>query len=228
MATNITVLSNRVQPDVIGCPKTVVENAVIDAIIKFCEETYIIEQAFEHDVVEADIIAGDNDSVNVDIVADGGVSATLRPIVVTEFRIDGAQWETEYIELLNDLDDLSEISSADTKLFTYPDRTHIKFFGIDAEDQRFYIKQAYAPLTSITSIDDYIYDRYHKAIEAKAKWELMSTPGKDWSNAINAEYNDRLYNDGVASAKILKSHGFAHGNKRVKSRQFFLNRRIFR
>jgi hypothetical protein len=221
MATNITVLSNRVQPDIIGCPRVVVDNAVIDAIIKLCKDTHIIEQAFEHDVVSSDITAADNDSVNVDIVADGGVSATLRPIVVTEFRIDGSIWETEYIELLNDLDDLSEIESVDTKLFTYPDRTHIKFFGIDAEDQRFYIKQAYAPLTSITTIDDYIYDRYHKAIEARAKWELMSMPGKDWSNAAMAEYNAGIYRDGVAEAKIVRSSGFTKGNKRVKSQRFF-------
>jgi hypothetical protein len=221
MATNITVLSNRVQPDVIGCPRSVVDNAVIDAIIKFCEETHIIEQAFEHDVVSGDITAADNDSVNVDLVADGGVSATLRPVVITEFRIDGAQWETEYTQLLNDLDDLSEIEIQDTKLFTYPDRTHIKFYGIDAEDQRFYIKQAYAPITSITTIDDYIYDRYHKAIEARAKWELMSMQGKDWSNGALAAYNDSLYKIGVAEAKTTKSHGFTKGNKRVKSTRFF-------
>jgi hypothetical protein len=219
MATNITVLSNRVQPDVIGCPKVVVDNAVIDAIIKLCEETHIIEQGFEHDVVSGDITAADNDSVNVDFTT--YVSATLRPVVVTEFRIDGAIWETEYIDLLNDLDDLSEIEIPRAKLFNYPDRTHIKFFGIDVKDQRFYIKQAYAPLTTITTIDDWIYDRYHKAIEARAKWELMSMPGKDWSNAALAGYNMSLYRDGVAEAKILKSHGFTKGNKTVKSQRFF-------
>jgi hypothetical protein len=221
MATNITELSNRVQVDVIGCPRVVVDNAVIDAIIKFYEDTHIKEQGFEHDVIAGDIVAADNDSVNVDLVVDGGVSATLRPVVVTEFRIDGSQWETEYIDLLNDLDDLSEIAPADTKLFTYPDRTHIKFYGIDAVAQRFYIKQAYAPLTSITSMDDFIYDRFHEAIEARAKWQLLKMPGKDWSNGVMAAHNDTLYNDGVAKAKTLKSHGFTKGNKRVKSQRFF-------
>jgi hypothetical protein len=159
MSTAITVFSNRVQVDVIGCPRPVVDNAVIDGIIRFCEETHIIEQGFEHDVESADVDTGDNDSVNVDLVNDGGVSSNLRPVALTEFRIDGKIWGAAYIELLNDLDDLSEVEISDRKLFTYPDRTHIKFFGIDEEDQRFYIKQAYAPLTSITTIDDYIYDR---------------------------------------------------------------------
>lgn len=221
MATAITILSNRVQPDVIGCPRPVVDNAVIDAIIKFCEETHIIEQAFEHDVLEADITAADNDSVNVDLVNDGGVSATLRPVVVTEFRIDGVPWETSYLELLNDLDDLNELYIASTKYFNYPDRTHIKFLGIEAKDQRFYIKQAYAPLTTITTMDDYIYDRYHKAIEARAKWELMSMPEKDWSNGELALYNMGLYKDGIAEAKSILSHGFTKGNRRPKSMRFF-------
>jgi len=217
MATNITVLSSRVQPDVIGCPRPVVNNAVIDAIIKFCEETHIIEQGFEHDVVSGDITAADNDSVNVLLTT--YVSATLRPVVMTEFRIDGAIWETEYIELLNDLDDLSEIEVPRAKLFNYPDRTHVKFYGIDVKDQRFYIKQVYAPLTTITTIDDWIYDRYHKAIEAKAKWELMSMPGKDWSNAGLAEYNLSLYRDGIAEAKAALGHN--RGNRTVKTQRFF-------
>lgn len=219
MATAITTLSNRVQPDVIGCPRPVVDNAVIDAIIKFCEETHIIEQAFEHDVVTADITAADNDSVNVLLTT--YVSATLRPIVVTEFRIDGVIWETSYLKLLNDLDDLDEIDIVSTKYFNYPDRTHIKFLGIEAKDQRFYIKQAYAPLTTITTIDDYIYDRYHKAIEARAKWELMSMPGKDWSNGALAVYNMGLYRDGIAEAKSILAHGFTKGNRRVKSQRLF-------
>lgn len=219
MSTAITVLSNRVQPDVIGCPRPVVDNAIIDAIIKFYEETHIIEQAFEHDVLEADIVAADNDSVNVLLTT--YVSATLRPIVITEFRIDGVLYETAYLELLNDLDDLDEIHIVGSKYFNYPDRTHIKFLGIEAEDQRFYIKQAYAPLTTITTMDDIIYDRYHKAIEARAKWELMSMPSKDWSNGELALYNDRLYRDGIAEAKSIVSHGFTKGSRRPKSMRFF-------
>jgi hypothetical protein len=227
MATDITVLSNRVQPDVIGCPRPVVDNAVIDAIIRFCEDTHIIEQGFEHDVVAGDITAADNDSVNVDLVSDGGVSATLRPVALTEFRIDGKIWGAAYIELLNDLEDLSEVEISDRKLFTYPDRTHIKFFGIDAEDQRFYIKQAYAPLTSITTIDDYIYDRYHKAIEARAKWELMSMQKKDWTNQLEAARNGGfdgsggIYGSGVALAVSDKQKGFTRGSSQVKSRKWF-------
>lgn len=227
MSTNITVLSNRVQPDVIGCPDVVVDNAVIDAIIRFCEDTHIIEQAFEHNVVEADINTADNDSVNVDFVSDGGVSATLRPVSLTEFRIDGKLWGAAYIELLNDLEDLSEVEVSDRKLFTYPDRTHIKFYGIDEKDQRFYIKQAYAPLTSITTIDDYIYDRYHKAIEAGAKWELMSMQQKDWTNQLEAARNGGpdgsggIYGSGVAIAVSDKVKGFTKGRSQVKSRKWF-------
>jgi hypothetical protein len=223
MSTNITVLSNRVQPDVIGCPRPVVDNAVIDAIIKFYEDSYIIEQGFSHDVVEADIDDTDNDSVDVDIVTDGGVSATLRPAVLTEFRIDGVPWNTEYLDLLNDLndDDFSAIAGQDKILFTYPDLTTIKFFGIDARDQRFYIKQAYVPLTTITTMDDNIYERFHKAIEARAKWELMSMQEKDWSNALQAVQNMGLYKDGVAEAKTLKSHNYTKSNKRVASQRFF-------
>jgi len=224
MATNITEFSKRVQPDVIGCPKQVVDNAVIDAIIKFCEDTHVMEKAFEHDVVTADIIAADNDSVNVNMetyLAVAPATMTVRALVVTEFRIDGSLWETSYIDLENAMGDIADISVVGTKFFTYPDMTHIKFYDITAQDQRFYIKQAYAPLPSITTVDDDFYYRWHKGIEAQAKWELMSMPKKDWSNAALAIYNLNQYNGWVASAKIKKDQGYTKGSMRVKSTRWF-------
>lgn len=218
MATNISEFSKRVQADVIGCPRAVVDTVVVDTIIRFCEDTYIIEKAFEHDVVAADITAADNDSVNVNIAT---YVTNIRPLVVTEFKIDGATWETSEIQLLNDLDDISEISVEGTKFFCYPDRTHIKFYDIEAVDQRFYIKQAFAPVTSITTIDDFIYDRWHEAIEAGAKGKLMAMPKKDWTDPVMASYNLSLYTDGVARAKITSGQGYTKGSKRPKSMRFF-------
>lgn len=219
MATNITEFSKRVQPDVPGCPKLVVDNAVIDALIQFCKDTHYLEKSFEHDVVAADIVDLDNDSVNVLLTT--YVGATIRPILLTEFRIDGTKWEAQKINLLNDQDDIAEIAIQGTKFFTYPDRTHIKFYDIEAVDQRFYIKQVYVPLTTITTIDDDIYDDHHETVEAWAKWKLMSMPKKDWSDPANAAVNLGLYNDGMASAKIKKDQGMVKGSTRPKSMRFF-------
>lgn len=219
MTTAITEFSKRVQPDVPGCPRQMVDAAVVDALIRFCEDTHILEQAFEHDVAAVDITAADNDSVNVLFTTYTGTS--VRPVVLTEFRIDGSNWNATYINLLNDQDDLDEIAVQGTKFFTYPDSTHIKFYGIEAIAQRFYIKQAYAPVTTITNIDDYIYWRFHKTIEAGARAELMGMPGKDWSNPVEALVQRGLYNDGVAGAKIKKEQGFVKGSTRVKSMRWF-------
>jgi len=216
MATNITEFSKRVQPHVMGCPKQIVDIAVVDTIIRFCEDTHVMEKAFEHDVVVADIIAADNDSVSVNIAT---YLASVRPIIVTEFKIDGAPWGTAYVELLNVQDDISEISVPRAKLFTYPDVTHIKFYDIEAVDQRFYIKQVYAPTTSITTVDDLFYARFHKAIEGGALWELMNMPKKDWYDKERADHYLGDYNNGVAMAVVRK--GFTKGSSRPKSMRFF-------
>jgi hypothetical protein len=216
MTTAITEFSKRVQPHVIGCPKQIVDAAVVDAIIRFCEDTHVMEKAFEHDVVTADIVVADNDSVSVNIAT---YLTNVRPIVVTEFKIDGAPWGTAYVELLNVQDDISEISVQRAKLFTYPDVTHIKFYDIEAVDQRFYIKQVYAPTISITTIDDLFYARYHKAIEGGALWELMSMPKKDWFDRERADHYLGDYDNGVAGAVIRKS--FTKGSSRPKSMRFF-------
>ena len=218
MATNITEISRRVAPDVMGCPNVLVDEAVLRTLIKFCEETHILEKAFEHDVVSTDIIAADNDSVNVNIasyITDG------RPILLTQFKIDGVDWDAQEIKLLNDQDDLDEISISGTKFFTWPDTTHIKFYGIEAEDQRFYIKQIFVPLDTATTMDDDLYYRFRDTIAAGARARLMSMPRKDWTDPVTASKNLSDYNDGVASAKIKKDKGMTRRSTSVKSLRFF-------
>jgi hypothetical protein len=132
VATNLTEISRRVAPDVMGCPNVLVDEAVLRTLVKFCEETQILEKAFEHDVLATDVVAADNDSVSVNLatyLTDG------RPILLTEFRIDGVAWDAQEIKLLNDQDDLDEIAISGTKFFTWPDTTHIKFYGIEAKVQ---------------------------------------------------------------------------------------------
>jgi len=218
MATNISEFSRRVAPDVIGCPRVLIDEIVLKILVKFCEETHIIEKAFEHDVVTADIVAADNDSVSVNLatyITDG------RPILLTEFRIDGVPWDAQEIKLLNDQDDLDEISISGTKFFTWPDTTHIKFYGIEAEDQRFFIKQIYVPLDTATTIDDDIYYRFRDTIEAGARATLMDMPKKDWTDPVTAGRNWSKYNDGVAMARIKKDHGMTRRSQSVKSMRFF-------
>ena len=224
MTTAITEFSKRVQPDVIGCPKQVVDAAVVDAIIKFCEDTHVMERGFEHDVAAVDINTADNDSVNVNMetyFAVAPATMTIRPIVVTEFKIDGLSMNVQQIDLANVVDDISEHTIQGAKLFTYPDRTHIKFYDITAEAQRFYIKQAFAPLTSITTVDDLFFDRHRKAIGAGAKAELMSMPGKDWTNPERASHFRKIYTDGAVMATIRKEQGFAKGSTRPRSMRWF-------
>ncbi len=224
MTTAITEISKRVQPDVIGCPKQVVDAAVVDVIIRFHEDTHVMERAFEHDVLAADIVTADNDSVNVNMetyFAVAPATMTIRPVILTEFKIDGGFRNVQYVDLANVMDDISEIVINGAIPYTYPDRTHIKFYNLDAVVQRFYIKQVYVPLTSITTIDDDIYDDHHETIEAWAKWKLMSMPKKDWTDGPTAIYNLGLYNDGMARGKIKKDQGFVKGNTRPRSMRFF-------
>jgi hypothetical protein len=224
MTTAITEFSKRVQPDVMGCPKQIVDAAVVDTIIKFCEETHVMERAFEHDVAAVDIQTADNNSVNVNMetyFAVAPATMTIRPIIVTEFKIDGSPMNVHQIYLANVVDDISEHTIQGAKLFTYPDRTHIKLYDITAEAQRFYIKQAFAPLTTITTVTDEFFDRYRKAIEAGARAELMSMPKKDWTNPERAHYFRGVYTDSLVISKTRKEQGFAIGSTRPRSMRFF-------
>ncbi len=218
MAINISVMSNAIAPDLIGCPRVLIDKAVLDAVIKFYEDTHLRELGFEHNVVPGDIAAADNDSINVNVatyVADG------RPVLLTEFRIDGTKFDTAYIELKNDLNDIDEVSIAGVVHFNFPDSTHIKFYNIEAKAQRFYIKAVYVPLSTATTVDDDFYYRWHKAVEAGAKAELMAMPRKDWTDGATALYNKSLFNDGVARAITKKDNSFSKGSMRPASMRWF-------
>lgn len=218
MTTAITALSKRVQPDVVGCPGQVVDNAVIDSIIRFCEDTHVMFKTFQHDVLSTDVDDTDNYSVSIDLT---DYIEDVRPLLILDFKIDGARMGAEYIELLNVQDDISTLEPQGGKLFTYPDRTHLKFYGLAEVDQVLFLKIAFAPTTSITTVSDDFYDRWHKPIESGAKWELFSMPKKDWTDLALAEYYEGLYNSGVSHAKITKDQGRVKGATRVKSLRWF-------
>jgi len=218
MATAITEFSKEVQPDVIGCPKVLVDKAVVDTIIKFCTDTHLLEKTIEQDVVTADVDTTDNYSVDITV---SDYIANVKPLTIIEFKIDGSRFETSYIELLSVLGDIDDYPIVGTKYYTIVDDADFRFYGIEAKDQTFFLKAAFAPVDTITTIDDTIYRRWHDAIESGAKSKLQAMPKKDWTDYQAAAYNLNVFNDGIASAKISHGQGYTKGNTRPKSMRFF-------
>lgn len=222
MATNITEFAKGVQPDVIGCPRFLVNQEVVNGIIHLCKDAHVVERGFELSIVTADVDTADNNAVTIDFATI--VTAQLLnwiPHEITEFRIDGALWETSYLEILNDFDDFSDIEVLDTKFFNFPTTTTMKMFSIDAKDQSFYMKLSFFPATSITTIDDRLYTEWHEAVEAWAKWKLQTMKNRAWSDPDEAANNMAIYSSFMGEAKIRKNKGFTKGSLRPQSLRYW-------
>lgn len=221
MTTNISQFRGDVQPDVIGCPVMVVDRAINDAIIQLCKDAHLFKKAFEHSVdASEDVDTTDNDAIEIDLSS--YVSVTLRPYTVLELKIDGVPWNATFMEIENDVEDISMYQPGNTKLFNFPDTGTIKLYPMDTtDDVTVWLKMAWLPLRTMTTIDDFIFNDYNQAVAAYAKWLLMRQPGKAWSNLELADYHLSEYSRKAEEAKIEILQGKNFGDMRVKSMRLF-------
>lgn len=203
MATNITEFSNRCAPDLPGCPIALINQKVVDALVQFAKDTHRFEYEFEYEVEDTDVDSTDNYSATLDLsTITGDPFANKRPIAVNEFRIDTAKFKVEYRDLATNLTNLDIYRYGSVRYFSFPSDTEIKICPLEEEDQTLFLKVAFQPLLTITSIDDFIFSDYHEAIEAYAKYVLMDQKNKPWSNHQQAIQEWDKYAEKMGMAKV--------------------------
>jgi len=221
MTTAISQFRGGVLSEVIGCPPFIVDQAVVDSIIQLCNDASLFAKSFEHSVdASADVDTTDNDSITITLA--DYVSSTLRPIRVKELKIDGSIWETTEKHLENDVEDLGLYELTNTKFFNFPATTTIKIYPMETtDDVTVYLDMLWVPLRSMTTIDDFVFDDYREAVEARAKWYLMNQPQKKWTDFNLAAAKLAEYSRKMEEAKINKLMGKTLGSLRPKSMRFF-------
>lgn len=214
MATSISSFSNWVARDIPKCPRTIIDSEVVEAIIAFCEETYIMNESFQVSVLSTDINTALNDSVSIDISSI--VSTTMRPHAFMKFQIDGADWYTKEQKTATDLTYLEQIQYSQTKFFEFTSNTTILMYPLDATDQTLFMQIALKYLSTITQVEDYFYDDYRRAIVAKAKAEVFKMPDKPWSDKNKAMEEMATYMNEKGGARLRLEHGYNKGSLSVK------------
>lgn len=220
MATNLSQFRNNILPDVPGCPFFTIDKAVRDAAIKFCEDTHILEKAFEiEDIDYTGISASDNDSLTFDLTT---YFTDYIPIKITQFQVDGADFEGQKKILLNDNSNLTGIQIKSTYFFNFPTTTTMKIFPFTDIDANFdlFINLAVKPTSTVATLDDILYEDWRDAIEAYAKYILQKTPKKPWTDLEHAAINKKYYQGEMGRAKIRVSDGFVKGSRHVTGYYF--------
>jgi hypothetical protein len=215
MATAISSFTRHILPDVPGCPSFVIEEKVVEALQQFCKDTKILNKGIEvEDIDYSTVDSTDNDSIDVDL---SSYVTGIAPVSISEFQIDGAPYDLEKMELVNDNSNLENILKDGVKFFTIPDEDTITIFPFTDQAVNFdiYLRIVFKPKDGITTIDDFFYDDYREAICAHAKSEIQRMKDKAWTNLDHATINAKTYSAKMGEAKISVENGFITGRQQM-------------
>lgn len=82
------------------------------------------------------------------------------------------------------------------------------------------VKASYIPSLDATSIPSEFIERYSEALVAGAKFNLMSMPGKPWSNPQLAVAHKQIFDVAIDKARIEVDTSFSTGSMKVSARKF--------
>jgi len=220
MATAIKMFRNEVIPHVPGCPFISIDQEVVKAVIRFCEETHILNKAFEAESFDYTTIdSSDNDSITVTL---SDYFTGYIPLYVMRLQIDGGDVRAEKYEMLNDNSNLTSIQRGDTIFFSFPTSTTMKMFPFTDRSSNFdlFIDLAVKPASTITGVDDFLYEDWREGIAARAISELQRLPNKPWSDRVASRDNMMDYQDNMGRAKIRVNNRYAKGSQIIGGAYF--------
>lgn len=180
-------------PNVQGCPLSIVNNAIRNAVIEFCEKSLLWKLESEH----TDVLAGQN-RYTFSAPADAKVSQTVfasienRPLIMTS---------------LDDLDALHpgwrELES-ERPLWYYMDTDDsIRLVGIPSVDipKGLEVHVALKPTRDSVGCPEFILENWAETIAHGALYRLNSMMGKPWASVDMVAYHRGLFREGLSRAK---------------------------
>jgi len=177
MATAWSAFTPRILPEVPRCSSPLAEQAVLDAVIDFCERSYINQ--IDHTPIDAVANTGEYawaPGTNLKVVRPELVWYDKKPLEAKtrdELALIYAYWPDQVGTPLYFLQEKLE------KLILVPKPAAALVSGIRA-------KVSVRPSRSAVDVDDAIYDRYLDAIVYGAKARLFYMDNQPWSNSAKA------------------------------------------
>jgi len=198
MTTALSTWHDFILPDVYGCPKFVMNRAIVKAIIDFCQQTEILTYGINHTVYNSE-----PDSYKNNIITYSTISTDKKPWKIKKLFIDGGEYRISFKRLYNDISELASIlSTSGQKFYYFPDRRLINIFPFEDSDFsdssiELYMDVVFIPLSAITEIDDEIYYDWREAITNGAKAILMLQNDMNWYEPKKAAYHQSKFNKDI-------------------------------
>lgn len=207
--TNYTSFLPQVMPYVKDCPQPIIEDAIRNAAIEFCEKTHI----WKEDLDAISIVGGTSEYT------------VVVPTGATLMSIDSC-WYSDRLLIPKGSDELARIfrlcdwHSAEGDAVYYTRDTLDKIILVPTPQNDLTdglkIRGVLAPTRTSTSVEDFIFEDHLDAIAAGARARLYAIPGQPFSDVTLALLHRREFLAGVGEAKIKANKGMTRASLRVE------------
>lgn len=200
-----------VLPDVPGCPNVMAINAVRNAAIEFCEKSLI----WRYDFAGKIALVAAQATYPLTSPAGSNVAMITRlgfwPTGATKAKeVTGPVGHDELDRIREGWREETNVGVNSIETFT-ADGNNVRVVPIPVANQAdaVSVSAALKPTRASTDGPDMLYDDWLEWIAHGAKWKLMATPKKDWTDLELATYHKNQFEIGIAraGAKIVKGGG---------------------
>ena len=184
----------------------VVENAVKNAVIEFCQDSWIWREY----ALPASVTSGDS---RIDIELPAGAEL----VVVQSVTLDGIELSPEGPDRLNRLYPRWDTETGAPKRYTQVDPSHLILSPVpDANYQnQLVVGCVFMPKRSSTSFPDWIGNQWWEGIVAGAASRLLAMTGRPWADLQAAAIKRQAFLDTVTQAKEAAFRGLTRAPVRV-------------
>lgn len=214
MATkNFTDFLPDVHPEVLGCPESMMINAIRNATDELCMKTDYWQSTLDAMNAVANMAV-----YSIDVPSNANLARVLsvmhNDIVLQPAPEDWLdKYKADWADSYGAQASYYHVTYADTelKLIPYPDV---------AGTGNIEIRVSLRPSPTSTNTDSLLFNEWHEGIAHGALARLLALPGKPWSHPETAMYHRRLFQEAIADASTNIRRGRTRHSLKV-THQFF-------
>ncbi|HDG97986.1 MAG TPA: hypothetical protein ENG73_07440 [Desulfobacterales bacterium] len=206
-------------------PLPAIEQAVLDAAIRFCEGSHI----WKHTLDRINVV-GDQAGYSLSLSTAMAAYARIIGVAAAWYKQDGEEDSsfTRLDPLSADHEDrvqydawhLDSSSTPSNYYVNASDPTTLYLYPIpeDDSDEGLLVKVCLRPIEGATVLPDILYNQYRRQIATGARAYLYGTPGMPWSNPNKANELEIVFDEMIAAANLVAMKGLTHQELTVQFR----------
>ena len=210
MAKELTAFLPQIQTHTPGCPEPVILEAIRNACIRFCTDTWLVRET----LTPINVVVGTDEyalTASINNEAVGMVSFLHNKLELpkkTEEELDALDsgWRT------------ADPGVATSVISLLPDLIQLNREPAEAITDGLIVKIATRPDDDATVVNDLLFNDWRKAIKYGALKDLFEIPGKGWSDMKQSLWYGKNFNYEIQKAKARATMGNLRGSTTAKNR----------